>query len=1820
MKNLMMAAAGAVLAVGAFAAELPAGYTQLDKIVVPRGAYIDTGYRPNRNSCVEMDVTVQGKGEYWFGCWDTDYNRGAFAFGNDGWGIYAGYGDQGGTFGSVVTNGRHKVALDRNVVKVDDGETYTWSFNEDFGREGELANNLYLFAQNRRGTIGVAGAQTTIICHGCIIYDNKASVRWFVPCIAPNGRSGLYDQVGQKFYALHLSVLPSGYTAVECIVAPRGAYIDTGYKPNQNSRTMMDVTVQGTSEYWFSVSGANYTTDAYALCNDYDLGVYYAVDGDGGSFKSTKTGDGCVPNGRHLVGITPYSMLVDGEVWATKERKGGFQLPKNLYFFASNGSSTQPYTRTTQTSIVCHGCTIVEGDTPKRNFVPCVRTADAAAGLYDMVEGKFYGNAGTGRFTTSDSCLPFGRTLESGTYEITESFAFAAPAMESALKIADGATVTLSVTGGVTVALRGGDAFEVWGAGAGIEVPAGATLRVTGAGRIVACGGRAANGGNGLNGGNGSAYEGSGNFTSGCGGAGGWGGGGAGAGIGGHGSSGGGGGNGGASVTGYGWSYTDISGRPGDNGGAGKSGGTCGTVSVEGTVKVFACGGAAGAADGAGGASGNWARVEGDSYYFGGFGGGGGGGGAKGGAAADIGGGGAGGFGGGGGGGGAYLSRFYWDTFSGMPGWGAGGRGAKNGASGGASYREGEKVWGGEGGANGAAGTPGGGGTLTVADGAAAYARDGRYSVGRPSETAEVFYDNGQLLWVSGGMSGNLPYSVVDNGTGTLGTGWYVVRDAVNRGEIAVNGTANLVLLHGASLTVSGSSKAAAISVPAGNELNVFGAEGGTLAATGGYLGAGIGGGDGGAAGAVTINGGAVTATGGNFGAGIGGGSEGAGGAVTINGGTVTATGGVAASAIGGGAKGSDGSLTLGPRVCRIDDNHYREGVVIRFEIPQNLRLLSARADGGPVRTAADGAVRTATFLPGQRLTLGFAAEDFRYELTGNAEVSFGPYYADADLDGGQLPGANPAMLKEDVVYSLPNGETAKATACPLYSTDADMAMGQCDWYFVQGEVAASVIEVRGEVNLILADGATLTANGGIRTGLGAKLNVYGQGEGTGRLVANGAYRCAGIGGGDGGLGGAVTIDGGSVKATAIQGQPHNGRGQDVYRVTVEVDGLGAGKLRVEGLQNYGTRDIVPIDGRVYLYLPNGTHSFSISGGSKILNFYAVVNGRDTAVEPQAIGFTVNGADIGNASGADWSYDESRCLHLSKGGTYVLSGLATNNEVQVSVEASDATLVFSNAVVYARGRPALTVGESLDGIRLGMAGKVSYLVATNGAANGASVPAVQAGSVCEISLAPGGERIESMICVYNFGESPAVCGRSPRVGSGSLCVWADEAAAQGNVEYDSASEIMAIGDDPDSTRYATESAGAKCVLVAPFCRVLVPETPGIASCVVSNRGERISEGDPVGGTNVFKVMVHDGVTIDFVAAEGYEIISGGSVAIPSVTDDVTVGSAACPAPDVRRQLTVTLPESPEGVTYVVTENGEEVKGEGKGEGVAVYPVRSGYDVEIVCTARAGWRIVSETNVVAYAGIQESRTLAAADLPRAWRVFTVAVPEVENAVSGLSSSDARMEWVGAGMALIISNSEVTVTFAACDGYRIAANGGKAWTLTGDVTFGETEGFPLPTVEGIPGTVNAPWTVGENVRAYTNEFGELTISGTGAMYDFTDAADVPWDSDAVRSVAIGEGVTKVGANAWAALADAVTINGAALSVIRLAAPGLGPAAPAGAISGAEFAERVQIVDGKAHLGVSVYTSDAVENPNWSVATNGVIEVPAPGKSGFFILKSR
>ena len=788
--------------------------------------------------------------------------------------------------------------------------------------------------------------------------------------------------------------------------------------------------------------------------------------------------------------------------------------------------------------------------------------------------------------------------------------------------------------------------------------------------------------------------------------------------------------------------------------------------------------------------------------------------------------------------------------------------------------------------------------------------------------------------------------------------------------------------------------------------------------------------------------------------------------------------------------------------------------------------------------------------------------------------------------------------------------------------------------------------------------GGSIEEDGQSAGGGGGTVTIRG-----GTVTASSRY-ASGIGGGAGAGGkpAVVTISGGSIDASIQNNVQKNSGGAPLRKVTLEMPSINYEKVSFRGLGKYGLRDAVPVNKRVIFYLPDGQYEvvadFDLSGlDTRSRSYVFIVFGHDVVCGPQEFGLKVNNEDISIGFGVGWVCQDNT-LSITDRGQYVLSGVSSSGDVQVKVAASDCDVILSDAIIYTQGRPAFVVEPSLTNVSLRMKGGVSHLATTN-ATDGTSYPALEVKSALTVNFASGADALRSAVYVFNYGDASAIGGRGPvSVAGGHLCAWSDGRAVADTCGFGIASEssdrmIAQAGMSWTGMRIVSgQNPDAPIIEVAPSCRVRVPvEIPGVRSYVVANTTEPIAPTETVNAINVFRVMVLDDITVDFTASEGYEIVSGGLVSIPRIAGDVTFGSAGFSAPDVRKKLTVTLPESLEGETYVVTEAGRVVEKVGGDGGVSVYPVRSGYDIKIVCTAQDGWRIVSEKNVVTIAKIQESQELTAADLPWAWRLFNVTVPAVANVTSSLTSTDGKMVVKASGNWQILSNAEVTVTFNGVGNYRVTENGTKIWTLTGDVTFGETDGFPLPTVEVIPGTIADPWIVGENVTAYTNGT-TLVIEGSGAMSNFVNAADVPWNRETVKDVVIGEGVTQVGKNALAGLADAVTVNGTPLSTYRTVSDytttinGIplddynagvrflnvgeewqtGPVAaqsPSGSISGAEF-ERIDIVDGVAYLGVSVYTNSEVkvkgEGEGWGVATNGVIEVPATGKQGFFILMSK
>lgn len=191
-------------------------------------------------------------------------------------------------------------------------------------------------------------------------------------------------KVGMK--APSTSRLPKGYTELTYIQSGGTQYIDTGFKPNQNSRIDMVAKFE-------SVAGGNSMLFGVKSPSTAEFFVYHNGGTIYGRYANVQvmqiTAD---PTQKALFSLNKNSLTVGEETVTTTAST--FQCTQNAILFGwnENGAIT-PNPSPTQV----YSCQIYDNGNLIRDFVPCLSDADGV-GMYDLVESKFYGNAGTGGF------------------------------------------------------------------------------------------------------------------------------------------------------------------------------------------------------------------------------------------------------------------------------------------------------------------------------------------------------------------------------------------------------------------------------------------------------------------------------------------------------------------------------------------------------------------------------------------------------------------------------------------------------------------------------------------------------------------------------------------------------------------------------------------------------------------------------------------------------------------------------------------------------------------------------------------------------------------------------------------------------------------------------------------------------------------------------------------------------------------------------------------------------------------------------------------------------------------------------------------------------------------------------------------------------------------------------------------------------------------------------------------------------------------------------------------------------------------------------
>lgn len=186
---------------------------------------------------------------------------------------------------------------------------------------------------------------------------------------------------GYKVSIVNVELLGSNkeYERVEYIESDATQYIDTGFKPNQNTKVVMDTQFVGVNESitfqaffgandggQFSAGYHDLNGDYYVYCNDKAKAYETEMIMD----RMTVSMDGSVAHIGDSITLT-YS-------------PGEFQSTDNLYLFARNMSGTASY----QSKIRVYGCQIYDNGVLIRDYIPAVDN-NGVAGLYDSVNDSF---------------------------------------------------------------------------------------------------------------------------------------------------------------------------------------------------------------------------------------------------------------------------------------------------------------------------------------------------------------------------------------------------------------------------------------------------------------------------------------------------------------------------------------------------------------------------------------------------------------------------------------------------------------------------------------------------------------------------------------------------------------------------------------------------------------------------------------------------------------------------------------------------------------------------------------------------------------------------------------------------------------------------------------------------------------------------------------------------------------------------------------------------------------------------------------------------------------------------------------------------------------------------------------------------------------------------------------------------------------------------------------------------------------------------------------------------------------------------------------
>ena len=189
------------------------------------------------------------------------------------------------------------------------------------------------------------------------------------------------------------SRVPAGYTEVEWIQSSGSQYIDTGVSAPEGCRVQCKVAYTSLSSTLAVVFGSHDAASPYyrnflaATSSTWELGAYGTADFSSPTVNTEYEIDASTKSGEIACTINGTAYSINQSIAPSAQRSA-----LSVYLFALHyADGLFPAKMKAWWYKVYVGGTLV------RDFIPC-KNPSGAVGLYDTVNGTFYGNSGTGVF------------------------------------------------------------------------------------------------------------------------------------------------------------------------------------------------------------------------------------------------------------------------------------------------------------------------------------------------------------------------------------------------------------------------------------------------------------------------------------------------------------------------------------------------------------------------------------------------------------------------------------------------------------------------------------------------------------------------------------------------------------------------------------------------------------------------------------------------------------------------------------------------------------------------------------------------------------------------------------------------------------------------------------------------------------------------------------------------------------------------------------------------------------------------------------------------------------------------------------------------------------------------------------------------------------------------------------------------------------------------------------------------------------------------------------------------------------------------------